>query len=106
MCIWSNRKPAFTRWGAHAKGIHDRGGDEVANTVRRTTRRRRDRRTGQRRSSNMTGDGPKIQPRTWVIDPVHSSIIFSVRHLMVATVRGRFGAVNCTIRVGPEMIRR
>jgi polyisoprenoid-binding protein YceI len=37
-----------------------------------------------------------------VIDPVHSSIIFSVRHLMVATVRGRFGAVNGTIRVGPD----
>jgi polyisoprenoid-binding protein YceI len=50
----------------------------------------------------MTGDAPKIQPGTWVIDPVHSSIIFSVRHLMVATVRGWFGAVNGTIQVGPD----
>jgi polyisoprenoid-binding protein YceI len=27
---------------------------------------------------------------TWAIDPVHSSIEFSVRHLMVSRVRGRF----------------
>ena len=27
---------------------------------------------------------------TWVIDPVHSEVGFSVRHLMVSKVRGRF----------------
>jgi|HubBroStandDraft_6_1064221.scaffolds.fasta_scaffold73259_3 polyisoprenoid-binding protein YceI len=27
---------------------------------------------------------------TWVIDPVHSTIEFSVRHLMAAKVRGHF----------------
>ncbi len=34
----------------------------------------------------------------WVIDPAHSEINFSVRHMMISTVRGRFekfsGAVN------------
>ena len=29
---------------------------------------------------------------TWTIDPTHSVIGFSVRHLMVSKVRGRFGA--------------
>ncbi|MDT5066253.1 MAG: hypothetical protein QOK02_2408, partial [Mycobacterium sp.] len=32
-----------------------------------------------------------LTPGTWTIDPVHSSITFSVRHLMVGRVRGRFG---------------
>jgi polyisoprenoid-binding protein YceI len=30
------------------------------------------------------------QAQTWTIDPVHSSVSFSVRHLVVAKVRGRF----------------
>jgi polyisoprenoid-binding protein YceI len=28
---------------------------------------------------------------TWVIDPVHSEVSFTVRHLMLSKVRGRFG---------------
>jgi polyisoprenoid-binding protein YceI len=34
----------------------------------------------------------------WRIDPVHSAIGFSVRHMMVATVRGHFGGFSGTIR--------
>ncbi len=30
---------------------------------------------------------------TWTIDPVHSEVPFTVRHLMVGKVRGRFAAV-------------
>lgn len=33
------------------------------------------------------------QPQTtpaWVVDPVHSSVEFAVRHMVIATVRGRF----------------
>ena len=30
---------------------------------------------------------------TWAIDPVHSSISFSVRHLVVSKVRGTFGTI-------------
>jgi polyisoprenoid-binding protein YceI len=52
--------------------------------------------------ANMTSVVAKLDAGTWVIDPVHSSIIFSVRHLMVSTVRGRFGAFNGTIQVGPD----
>lgn len=34
------------------------------------------------------------QPVSWKIDPLHSGAHFSVRHLMIATVRGEFGGVN------------
>ncbi len=30
----------------------------------------------------------QIKAGTWAIDPVHSSIAFSVRHLLVSKVRG------------------
>ena len=33
----------------------------------------------------------------WTIDPVHSGINFSVRHMMVSTVRGRFEKFSGTI---------
>lgn len=36
-------------------------------------------------------------PNTWTVDPNHSSAGFSVRHLMVSTVRGKLGAVKGTI---------
>jgi polyisoprenoid-binding protein YceI len=39
---------------------------------------------------------------TWSIDPVHSSIDFSVRHLMVSKVRGEFETFSGTITVAPD----
>ncbi len=39
---------------------------------------------------------------TWTIDPVHSSIGFSVRHLMVSKVRGSFESFSGTIVVGED----
>ena len=36
---------------------------------------------------------------TWQIDPAHTEIEFSVRHLMISTVRGRFGNVTGTITI-------
>jgi polyisoprenoid-binding protein YceI len=33
---------------------------------------------------------PGYQAGTWVVDPVHSEVSFTVRHLMVSKVRGRF----------------
>ena len=39
---------------------------------------------------------------TWAIDPAHSSIEFSVRHLMVSKVRGRFETFSGTITVAPD----
>lgn len=40
---------------------------------------------------------------TWEIDPVHTGVEFSVRHAMVATVRGRFNVFSGTIEVGHEL---
>ncbi|MET0453114.1 MAG: YceI family protein [Mycobacterium sp.] len=39
---------------------------------------------------------------TWAIDPVHSSINFSVRHLMVSKVRGTFGTFSGAIVVAED----
>lgn len=39
---------------------------------------------------------------TWAIDPVHSTVHFSVRHLMVSKVRGRFGTFSGAITVAED----
>ena len=35
---------------------------------------------------------------TWQLDPAHSSVEFSVKHMMMTTVRGRFKEVQATLR--------
>ncbi len=45
--------------------------------------------------------GRDLTPGTWTIDPVHSSITFSVRHLVIGRVRGRFDDFSGAITV-PE----
>jgi len=35
---------------------------------------------------------------TWSIDPAHSHVEFAVKHLMISTVKGRFGIVGGTVR--------
>lgn len=42
---------------------------------------------------------------TWTIDPAHTEIGFAVRHLMLSTVRGRFGAVTGTVTVDEKSPR-
>ncbi|WP_197376591.1 YceI family protein [Mycolicibacterium baixiangningiae] len=39
---------------------------------------------------------------TWAIDPVHSTIGFSIRHLMVSKVRGTFDDFSGTITVSDD----
>jgi polyisoprenoid-binding protein YceI len=34
---------------------------------------------------------------TWELDPTHSSVEFAVKHMMMTTVRGRFGDVRATL---------
>lgn len=36
---------------------------------------------------------------TWTVDPMHAELGFGVRHLMISTVRGRFGKVEGTAEV-------
>jgi polyisoprenoid-binding protein YceI len=49
----------------------------------------------------QTLDVPGYLTGTWTIDPVHTDVGFSVRHMMVSKVRGRFHGVTGTI-VLPE----
>ena len=39
---------------------------------------------------------------TWDIDPVHSDVSFTVRHMMVSKVRGRLGTFSGEIVTAPE----
>ena len=39
------------------------------------------------------------QKTTWAVDPAHSHVGFSIKHLMIATVRGSFTQVQGTVRV-------
>ncbi|MBI3965818.1 MAG: YceI family protein [Chloroflexi bacterium] len=45
----------------------------------------------------MTTSVPTRTSTQWAIDAAHSLAEFSVKHMMVATVKGSFGAVNGTI---------
>ncbi len=45
-----------------------------------------------------TATSPAVQTHsTWQIDPAHSLVEFSVRHMMVSTVKGRFTSITGTI---------
>lgn len=39
---------------------------------------------------------------TWKVDPAHSEIAFTVRHLMISRVRGRFTTYDATIETAPD----
>jgi polyisoprenoid-binding protein YceI len=42
---------------------------------------------------------------TWAIDPVHSEVGFSVRHMMVSKVRGKFEKVEGTFVTGADPLQ-
>jgi polyisoprenoid-binding protein YceI len=44
----------------------------------------------------------RAQKESWRIDPLHSSAQFSVRHMMISTVRGQFGSVKGTVLYDPK----
>ncbi|MGW8484086.1 YceI family protein [Microbacterium sp. NPDC055903] len=48
-----------------------------------------------------TIDIPGYRAGTWVLDPAHSEVTFSVRHMMISKVRGTFGVKSATL-VAPE----
>lgn len=43
---------------------------------------------------------------TWKIDPAHTNVEFSVRHLMIATVKGRFTDVSGTVKIDEADLSR
>ncbi|MGO2519609.1 MAG: YceI family protein [Microbacterium sp.] len=48
-----------------------------------------------------TIDIPGYRAGTWILDPSHSEVTFSVRHMMISKVRGTFGMKSATL-VAPE----
>jgi polyisoprenoid-binding protein YceI len=50
----------------------------------------------------LTFSSLHAQAVSWRIDTLHSSAQFSVKHLMISTVRGQFGGVKGTIRYDPQ----
>ena len=51
--------------------------------------------------STTTVDVPGYKAGTWVLDPSHSEVTFSLRHMMISKVRGEFGVKSATIEA-PE----
>lgn len=49
----------------------------------------------------MSIEIPGYRPGTWVLDPSHSEVTFSVRHMMISKVRGSFAIKNATL-TAPE----
>jgi polyisoprenoid-binding protein YceI len=46
-----------------------------------------------------TGVARTAKGSTWTIDPAHSHVAFAIKHLMIATVRGRFTQMHGTVTV-------
>ena len=45
----------------------------------------------------MAANATQTATATWQLDPAHSSVEFSVKHMMMTTVRGRFKTVQATL---------
>lgn len=38
----------------------------------------------------------------WAVDPVHSQVIFAIRHMMVTTVKGQFKVIKGTVNIDEQ----
>lgn len=47
----------------------------------------------------MTSIAPNETTTTWTVDATHAEVGFSVKHLMISTVRGRFGGIEGTVTI-------
>jgi polyisoprenoid-binding protein YceI len=48
----------------------------------------------------------QVGVRQWTLDPSHSEIGFSVRHMMISKVRGNFASFSGTAEFDPEAIEQ
>ena len=48
---------------------------------------------------------PQLAPNQWTVDPSHSAANFSVRHMMVTTVRGQLGPITGTVEYDGKDVR-
>jgi polyisoprenoid-binding protein YceI len=56
-------------------------------------------------SAQQAPAAPALGPNQWRIDSSHSAANFSVRHMMVSTVRGQLGVVSGTIEYDGKDVR-
>ena len=49
---------------------------------------------------------PAVAQSVWEIDPAHSSVQFSVRHMMVSNVRGAFTKVSGTVKADDKDVTK
>jgi polyisoprenoid-binding protein YceI len=63
--------------------------------------------TGRRSTKGACtmSDLKELTPGVWNVDPVHSSVGFVARHLMVSKVRGTFGKFEGTITVAEDPLK-
>jgi polyisoprenoid-binding protein YceI len=57
-------------------------------------------------TDRMTATETMSRVSTWTIDSSHSLVEFSVKHLMITTVKGRFGSVAGTLSLDAERPER
>ena len=46
-----------------------------------------------------------LTPGTWNVDPSHSGLNFTVKHLMVSKVRGRFASFSGTLEIAADPLK-
>jgi polyisoprenoid-binding protein YceI len=54
-------------------------------------------------SSTGTRTAPLIPTGTWTVDAAHSSVRFSVKHMGIASVRGKFSAFEGTLEMNENL---
>src|SRR5918992_758648 len=67
-----------------------RGGRGLSRTPRRRRRRTNGRRNLMATKLQTEQGIVRVPTGTWRVDPAHSSVEFEIKHMMIATVRGRF----------------
>ena len=50
-----------------------------------------------------TTESPTLTAGSWAIEPMHSECGFTVRHLGMSKVRGRFNTFSGTVTIGPDL---
>jgi polyisoprenoid-binding protein YceI len=54
-------------------------------------------------SSSTTRTRPAVPAGIWRVDPAHSTVQFAVKHMGIATVRGRFTSFEGTLEVAEDL---
>ena len=54
-------------------------------------------------TTTITSQIPGLVPGTWTIDPAHSDVSFTVRHMMVSKIRGSFKSFDGEIVVADDL---